>query len=131
MLRNFILPALVVGALSYGVIGYGGYSLLKPTTEAQFEMESALAGDIPAQKHAAGCYSNGHCAGLVQAPVIGCAWRRIIADETGHDAVAEREAEEACRVIGPDLSRTVMDAKREIEARMAQVKLKPHTARKG
>jgi hypothetical protein len=131
MLRNFAMPALVVGALSYLVLGYGGYRLLKPTSESQFEMEHAFEGDIPSQKHAATCYTQGHCIGFVQAPVIGCAWRQVIVDETGHDPAAEREAEEACRAVSPTLSRAVAEAKRDIESRIAQVKLKHHSHHKG
>ena len=126
MLRNFALPAIAVGVMAYGVFGYGGYRLLKPTTEAQVEMVHAFEGDIAAQKHAASCYSQGHCPGMAQAPVIGCAWRRIIADETGHAPDAERDAAEACASLGPALEPVVREAKRDIESRMAQVKLRPH-----
>ena len=126
MLRGFARPAIAVGAKAYGILGYGGYRLLKPTTETQVEMVHALEGDIAAQKHAAGCFSQGHCPGLGQAPVLGCAWRRVIADGTGHAPDAEREAAEACARVGPALEPVVGEAKRDIEARMPQMKPRPH-----
>ena len=130
MLKTFILPTLVVGALSYGVLGYGGYRLLMPSTETDLELQHALEGDIPAQKHTASCYSHGPCSGFAQAPVIGCAWRQVIAEETGHAADAEHELEEACRDLGPSLAPVIADAKRDIESRLALAKLRAHAAHK-
>jgi hypothetical protein len=130
MLRNFVLPALVVGALSYGVFGYGGYRLLMPTTETEFELQHALEGDIQAQKHTAFCYSQGPCSGFAQAPVIGCAWRQVIAEETGHAAEAEQELEEACRDLSPSLAPVIADARRDIESRLALAKMRTHATHK-
>ncbi len=56
---------------------------------------------------------------------------QVIVDETRHDPAAEREAEEAGRLVSPSLSRTVAEAKRDIESRIAQMKLKHQTHHKG
>jgi hypothetical protein len=50
----------------------------------------------------------------------------VVADETGHAPDAEREATEACAPLGPALEAVVGEAKRDIEARMAQMRPRPH-----
>jgi hypothetical protein len=50
----------------------------------------------------------------------------MIADETGHAPDAEREATEACAPLGPALEPVVGEAKRDIEAPMAQMRPRPH-----
>ncbi len=52
--------------------------------------------------------------------------RRVVADETGHAPDAEREATEACAPVGPALEAVVGEAKRDIEARMVQMRPRPH-----
>ncbi len=122
MLRILLIPALAVGALFYVVVGYGGYLLLRPVTAAQSQIEHAWAGDVSAQKHVAGCYTQGGCPDMTAAPVLGCAWRQVILEET-READARLEAEAACGRIDPALSSVVAEAKREVQSRIKRSRL--------
>ena len=122
MLRCFLVPSFIAAVFMYGAVGYGGFLLLRPMTATQTTIEHAWAGDIPAQQHVALCYAKGRCADLGYAPVLGCAWRQIVVEQTGNDSRAKRDAEEACGVIDPSLSSTVSDAKDDILARLSRAR---------
>ncbi len=122
MISRIVLSTIVVGALAKVAVVYGAFVLVKPDFQSRSEKYLALKGDIPSQKHVASCYSHGGCPGYAPAPVIGCAWRQVIVNETGRAADAVREAEEACRSVSPSLSRAVAEARYDIGSRIAEIR---------
>jgi hypothetical protein len=90
------------------------------------EIDRALTGYVPSQKHLAECLAHGRCYDIVAAHVPACVWRHILVDEVPGDQGIRLEADETCSGLGASLMSAVAEAERDLEGRMAQEKARVH-----
>jgi len=96
MSRLLLVPILLmcIFCASFAAFAWWGLRHTPVRTVTQAERNHAISADIPAQRHLADCYRDG-CVDHRRSPLLGCAWRLVIVEET-HRAEDLSEAAKDC-----------------------------------
>lgn len=135
MMRQIVLPAAVLLACLVGVFGFFLWDEFHAQWGPNLVIEDADAGNLTAQRRLASCYAKGCPPKFEPEPVLACAWREIVAQETNRASRQDRSAQhKACSQISVTDRNILSSAEDDIRFRMSRVeqtKLRPKHANAG
>ena len=135
MMRQIVLPAALLLACLVGVFGFFLWDEFHGQWGPNLVAEDADAGNLTAQRRLASCYATGCPPNFVSEPVLACAWREIIIQETKRPSRQDLSAQhKACNQISKTDRNVLSSAEDEIRLRMSRVqqtKLRSKYANKG
>ena len=135
MMRHIVLPAAVLLACLVGGFGFFLWDEFHAQWGPNLVAEDAEAGNLVAQHRLASCYARGCPPNFIREPVLACAWREIIAQETKRASRQDLSAQhKACSQISVTDRNVLSSAEEDIRFRMRRVqqtKLRPKHANAG
>lgn len=123
MARLLLVPILLASLLSV-ILASGALKVFSRGQHVRSDRDHALAADIEHQRQMAECYRIG-CPGTNVSPVIGCAWRLAILEET-HAADDSRKADSDCGNLDEKEQHTASIAKDSLLHRLHPEPVKIH-----
>jgi hypothetical protein len=122
MIRYVLLPGAVLIACAMGGFATSLWVLFHSQFQSNWHPDRAYAGDVPAQRHLARCYTTG-CRSVPRDPAFACAWRQIISSEDTvrlpNDLSAARQA---CSRLSVSDRKWITPLENDIRARMREEK---------
>ena len=135
MMRQIVMPAAVLLACLVGVFGFFLWDEFHAQWGPNLVLEDADAGNLTAQRRLASCYAKGCPPNFAPEPVLACAWREIITQETNRasrqDLSAQHKACSQISVTDRDVLSSAEDDIRFIVSRGQKPKLTPKQANAG
>lgn len=82
MMRQIVLPITFLLACLVGGFGFFLWDEFHAHWHHDLTIENAYAGNLTSQRHLASCYATGCTPDFAVEPILACAWRQIITEET-------------------------------------------------
>ena len=118
MLRLLLLPFLLVGISVGAVATYAWSHYFRDRIHPPWDPNLAYSGHVEMQRHLAKCYEVG-CPEALFSPVLACAWRDIIVEETSRTSPGDiAEAKRVCGRLSAKDKATLEQVEADIRIRM-------------
>jgi hypothetical protein len=118
MLRLLLLPFLLVAIAVGAVATYAWSHFLRDQIHPEWDPNLAYSGHVEMQRHLAKCYEVG-CPETPSSPVLACAWRDIIVQETNRASLKDiAEAERVCGLLSTKDKTTLEQVEADIRVRI-------------
>ena len=116
-------PIIALSATLAFLVPFAWTQYFREQIRPSWSPEMTYSGDIEDQRHMASCYESG-CHGMVATPILACAWREVILEETNRSLASDVAAsDKACGQISADQNSILERAETDIRARLHSLKL--------
>lgn len=115
MARLFLVPVMVACILS-AILALAALRFFSREPDVRADRDHSLAADLASQRRMAECYRSG-CSGISVSPILGCAWRLVILEET-HAPDDADAATSDCDALGEKQKQTAATTKENLWNRL-------------